>query len=78
MCIGSLSHKSELSKNLRNYTSNNLKREIFSAVKGFEQNLAKNFSAQPFWHYVKSKRKVRSLIGPVVRSSNGTLTEACW
>ena len=70
-----LSHKSELNKNLRYQTSNNLNREIFSAVKDFEQNLAKNFSAKPFWHYMKSKRKVRSLTRPVIKSSNGTLTE---
>ena len=44
-------------------------------MKSFEQNLANNCNAKPFWHYVKCKRKVRSVIGPVTKSSDGTLAK---
>lgn len=70
-----LGNKTDLNKKHRNNASKQLKQAVNHAVKDFETKLADNIDVKPFWHYVKSKYKNKSIIGPLLKNSNNDLTE---
>ena len=66
-----LASKSVTTKRIRNQTFKDLKKAILD----FGTSLANNTEVKPFWHYVKSKYKVNASIEPLIKNSNGSLTE---
>ena len=70
-----LSRKSPESKKNRNHASKELKKAVGQAIEDFETSLAANSDVKPFWHYVKSKYKARTGVGPLIKNSAGEMTE---
>ena len=68
-----LSDKSDENKRNRNAASKELKKAVKKAVVDFEGILATNTAVEPFWHYVKSKYKVKMSIRPLVKDSTADL-----
>ena len=68
--------KSEACKIKRRESSMQLKSVVKNAVMDSENQLATNADAKPFWHYIRSKNKLKTLVGPLVDPSTGTLSES--
>ena len=71
-----LACKTVENKKLRNETSQKLRNEIKKAVKNFETKISNNKNVKPFWHYVKSSRKSKPTIGPLVKNTLGNLSNS--
>ena len=55
-----LKNKTKEHKDSCRQASKQLKTSVKKAIKNFETTLANNVDVKPFWHYVKSKYKVKT------------------